>query len=802
MKRTFLLLLIIGILPSLVTASDSLSVYWVFFTDKGPESAARWEAAFRSISARAKIRRQNRIDSTDYPVYQPYIDSVTSYGIKVKNISKWLNGITVYMGKKHLSAVQKKSFVKRTSRLGVYIKKEPSPAPAKSGVTRKESTLYGYLDGPMEMMNVPLMHYYIRKVRNEEPGAGVRVALFDSGFEKDHPCFKRMMDSATFIGDSDFVSNDGNVAYDTGDPSGETGHGTATLSLIGGYLPDTLTGVAYAAEYMLARTEYGPTELHTEEDNWAAALEWAEAMGADIINSSLGYRYGFDFPDTSYTADDMDGQTAVVSQAAAIAVNKGMIIVNSNGNEGSSDATVNAPADVDGVLAIGAVRSDGGIAYFSSRGPTADGRIKPDLVAPGAGIYCANRGHSYDWMSGTSMAAPLAAGCAVLLKQIHPEWSAETLRNRLKTYAVKDTAYGALPNNKYGWGLVDPAGSTFGSFSVYGKISDSASGDGINTAKLMISGQSGGTYTTDSSGYYYFSSPNDFSGDTMTVLKPGWETMNYEIPAQNITREINFSLGQRLDTAVIWCVVQDEEGQLIQDASGTLSRNSDTIRAVSNSNGNLFFEDIQNGSYIIKISKSEFFTLHDTIDAPVDSVLTFTLERNLYFIDGNVIDADSTGISNVILSWTGPRDSSLNVNTNGSFNISKIEDGAYVFTLQCDGYRKKSIDINLVSDTTLLWQMEPISFSGISVYPIPCRNSRLTFEFTSDNRYLGDSTRVFYATIYSIDGYKAAEYKQEAIYDGTTLKYEADVSRLKPGMYFLYLRFGAESKRMKILIMR
>jgi subtilisin family serine protease len=239
-------------------------------------------------------------------------------------------------------------------------------------------------------------------------------------------------------------------------------HGTQTLGTIGGYFPGELIGPAYGASYILGKTENTEWERHIEEDDWVAGAEWADDLGADIISSSLGYRYEFDQGEEGYTSDDMDGETAIVTKGANIAASRGILIVNSAGNEGPASPpgnTIIAPADSPNVIAAGAVDPRGIRVDFSSMGPRADGRIKPDVMAQGSNVYTVEVGGSniYDSVAGTSFSCPLTAGVAALILEINPTWTNVDILDALKITANNSSS----PNNQYGWGIVDAYGAAF-----------------------------------------------------------------------------------------------------------------------------------------------------------------------------------------------------------------------------------------------------------------------------------------------------------------------------------------------------
>jgi subtilisin family serine protease len=285
-------------------------------------------------------------------------------------------------------------------------------------------------------------------------GAGIRIAMLDTGFETGHFAFV----GARVIADSDFVFHDDTVSNQANDAAGASRHGTATWSLLAANVPGVLLGLAPDAEYILAKTEDVRSETTVEEDNWVAAIEWAAALGAKVVSSSLGY-LTFD-NGTGYSFSQLNGDVAVTTKAADMAAQLGITVVVSNGNGGPNPRTLDTPADGDSVVAVGAEDSLGTLAGFSSRGPTADGRIKPDLTAPGVHVWVLDTASpaGYGYLDGTSFAAPLVAGVAALLRQIHPQLTAVEVRDALR-FAGNNAAQ---PNNDRGWGLPDAlAAATF-----------------------------------------------------------------------------------------------------------------------------------------------------------------------------------------------------------------------------------------------------------------------------------------------------------------------------------------------------
>jgi serine protease AprX len=237
---------------------------------------------------------------------------------------------------------------------------------------------------------------------------------------------------------------------------GDGSHGTATLSTIGGFASGRLIGPAFQSTFLLAKTEDTVSETPVEEDNWAAAVVWAEARGADVISSSLGYlTYDPGFP--SYTFADMNGTTAISTRAADVAASLGVVVVNSAGNSGLDlqHNTLGAPADGRLVLTVGAVTSTGLRASFSSVGPTVDGRIKPDVAAQGVLVTVAapNTPSSYTNVNGTSFSCPLTAGVVALVLQARPSATVAEVEDAIRSTASQ----AAQPDNLLGWGIVNAA---------------------------------------------------------------------------------------------------------------------------------------------------------------------------------------------------------------------------------------------------------------------------------------------------------------------------------------------------------
>lgn len=397
-------------------------------------------------------------EELDLPVSEDYIERLRELEVVVRFSSRWLNAVSARVSPEVQRRVQAADFVVATR--PVQRLQRPSPPPPEPLASPKLlQSRYGLALAPLAQIAVPLLH------DRGFTGAGVRIALLDNGF---HYAGHAAFDSIRVVAQRDFVNGDGVVGDEadqpiTGDEMGgrQNVHGAQVLSLLAGYHPDHLVGVAPDAEYILAKTELDDSlpELPAEEDRWIAGLEWADSLGAQVVNSSLGYNRWDD--GTGYSPADLDGQTALTSVAAALAVRRGIVVVVAAGNEANRDwHYITAPADADGAIAVGAVdvpdRDERWpqIASFSSRGPTADGRIKPDVVAPGSGVAVADpRGGGYVRQGGTSFAAPLVSGVCALLLQIHPAWTPPQVLEALRSTALDLGAAG--PDTVYGWGQVN-----------------------------------------------------------------------------------------------------------------------------------------------------------------------------------------------------------------------------------------------------------------------------------------------------------------------------------------------------------
>ena len=434
---------------------------WIMFKDKGPNVAARKQNVTlhpKTLERRKKLFSEP-VTWYDVPVHQKYINRIISVGVEVRRESKWLNALSVFASMEQIQTIAGMNFVTRIQPVAKLRRGKHKTINNMTHNERRNSSLmdYGLAQTQIEMMNCDLAHdigYF---------GQGVRILVIDTGFDLTHEAF----DSLHVIDQWDFINDDNNTANETDSETHDNqhNHGTSVLSIMGAYVPGTLIGPAFGSEYLLAKTEIVAEEIQQEEDNYVAALEWGEANGADVVNSSLGY---LDW----YSYCDMDGNTAITTIGVDIAASLGLVCVTSAGNWANEDPPedpceslsyyISAPADADSVIAVGAVSADSLIVYFSSRGPSYDGRIKPEVSALGVGVAAANPSGGYsEFYSGTSASSPLVAGVAAVLLSANPQWTNMEVREALMMTASQAD----MPNNDYGYGLVNIWSAIFYNYS-------------------------------------------------------------------------------------------------------------------------------------------------------------------------------------------------------------------------------------------------------------------------------------------------------------------------------------------------
>ena len=413
MKKLTLLVAVLAASFMNAQVQDAL----VFLTDK--EDVAASIANPISILTQDAIDRKTLqstpIDARDVPVNEDYITQLkNSPGISVYAKSKWMNAVYVRGTQNDIEDLITAGFVSSVEFMDKSLNFRPGGTiPDKFAIENQQSRIiYNYGDAANQttMIRADYLH------EQDFTGDGMVVAVLDSGFPNvmNNPAFSSIVAEDRLLGTYDFALRQENV-------DGTGSHGARTFSDIGGFILDQFVGTAPEASFYLFRTEYGPTENPVEEAWWVEALERADSLGVDVVNTSLGYR-AYDNAAYDHSYEDLDGQTTIGARGANHAFDKGMILVTSAGNGGSSSfPTVGTPGDSPGMLTIGAVDSDGDYVSFSSIGPTVDGRVKPDVMAQGLNAAVVSQNGTVSTGSGTSFSSPIMAGAVASLWQARPE---------------------------------------------------------------------------------------------------------------------------------------------------------------------------------------------------------------------------------------------------------------------------------------------------------------------------------------------------------------------------------------------
>ncbi len=467
LKILLILVVLFLIIAEAQAQTSPLPKYRVTFTNKynSPYTLSNPSAYLSPRAIQRRIAQGITIDSTDIPVNQNYIDGVLAINGTLMTRSKWFNCITVAISDTSLiDSIEALPYVSNVVRLypqgGVKVSKNKRPVmniqsvdedfnpyrenmlAASARHNDKDFTIkalnYGMGFNQATMIGVDYLHAL------DYTGEGMVIAVLDAGFYNVNTLsvFDSLRSAGRILGTKDFVNPGGDVFA-------QSTHGMAVLSIMGGNIPGQLVGTAPHASYWLLRSEDVATEFRIEEDNWVAAAEFADSVGADIINSSLGYTEFYD-PSQNYTYADMNGVTARVSKGADMAFSKGIFVVNSAGNSGNSPwRYIGAPADAFNVLSVGAVDENAIIASFSSHGPSYDGRVKPNVSAQGQNTAVVTGSGNITTGNGTSFSSPVVAGAVACLWQANP-----TLTNtQLKSYIEQSASLYPSWDTLYGYGI-------------------------------------------------------------------------------------------------------------------------------------------------------------------------------------------------------------------------------------------------------------------------------------------------------------------------------------------------------------
>ncbi len=436
MRKLLTWVLICGSLPVVAQSNR----YFVFFKDKS-NSVFSVTDPVKFLTQKSIDRRAKggiAIGPDDLPVNASYVSQIKMLGAKTYFTSKWWNGVLIQADQSIIPTINALPFVAKTEFV--------APGTLLQGGRMATNNKSNQPDAVAQQSDFQLQQLAMDKMQEEGyRGEGVIIAQFDSGWQGVNLTapFQPLFFEGRIKGVFNFVRNTSNVYSDDD-------HGTSVLSVMAAYVPGTFAGGTYKANYYLFETEDDATEYRIEEYNWAFAAEKADSLGVDVINSSLGYST-FDDAAMNYTVFDLTGKKAVVSMAARKAVEKGIVVVCSAGNEGNNNfwKFVTTPADAEGVLAVGSITSLGSKSSFSSIGPTADQRLKPDVVALGSGTAVISATGSLSTASGTSLSSPLVASLAAGLIQAFPNKSANEITNAI----IQSGSLFSTPNNSLGYGV-------------------------------------------------------------------------------------------------------------------------------------------------------------------------------------------------------------------------------------------------------------------------------------------------------------------------------------------------------------
>lgn len=427
----------------LQAAATERYCFRVYLKDKGSEQVDRISPA-RYLSEEALERRKRQriaIDRSDLPVASAYLDRLRHAGGEPVVQSRWFNTVVVASGDSLLAErLQRLPMVDSVRLVWKGLPEETPAAPAAGDrllpAEEPLGSLYGYAEKQIRMLDGEKLH------RSGFRGEGMRVAVIDAGFHNVDRI--AAFDSLQLRGTYNVVAPGKSVF--TGDD-----HGTKVLSCLAANLPGIYVGTAPEADYWLIRSEDSRSEYPIEEDYWTAAVEYADSIGAEVVSSSLGY-FRYDLPDTLYTNRDLDGQTSLISRAACRAVDKGLLLFCSAGNEGAASwKKITVPADAAGVATVGAVTDKKEKSHFSSVGPTADGRVKPDFVALGTSCCVIDAEGQVSYASGTSFATPTLAGLGVCLWQALPRLDNRSIIRLLQQAGSR----AKRPDSELGYGIPD-----------------------------------------------------------------------------------------------------------------------------------------------------------------------------------------------------------------------------------------------------------------------------------------------------------------------------------------------------------
>ncbi|MBI5217107.1 MAG: S8 family serine peptidase [Ignavibacteriae bacterium] len=708
-------------LPSIKENDEQLVL--IIFKDKGAQNLSvtspRSLLSAKAIARRAKVRSSNNIiDVQDLPLEQSYVENIKGVVVRVRHQLKWFNAVSAVATKQQIESLRALPYVQEVELVGRWKTDKSLEKENDEFILPQEQELlvdslnYGNSFTQINQIKVNAVHnlgIY---------GQGIVVGVFDNGVRLlNHEAFLNMNIIAMY----DFVDHKKSVVP-INTSTGFGSHGVSTLSIIGGYKPGQVIGPAFGATYILARTENDSSETPIEEDNWAKAIEWADSIGVDVASTSLGYGapgYPYDPPYVSWTWQDMNGNTTLVTRAADRAVGLGIVVLNSAGNSGSDvHNTLGAPADGDSVITVGAVTSSGGRASYSSVGPTTDipSRIKPDIMAMGSGVWYANGSNPLGYTnigSGTSFSCPLSAGVATLVLCANPSLTPMQVRD-----AMRQTASNAAsPNNTMGWGILNArnAISYFGiSPNVRGVVFNDLDADGTKDtnetglagALVSITGTKTDSTYTDADGNYLLDnlSVGNFS---ITITPPVGKKLLFP---SNGSYGITIDSSKLVQTGKDFVIVEygTVQGSTFDDINGNGTKQAGepglenwkaklgSRSALTDADGNFIFSTVDAGSYTLseslhtgwmKTTPAGNYSVNinwgDTKSGYSFGVFKLGSIQGQVFQDYNsdgIQDSNETGIGNWRIQLNGPVTGSVLTDSNGNFSFTNLTAGTYTLS--------------------------------------------------------------------------------------------------------------------------
>lgn len=441
MKKFLLLAFVLNVFLSAsaqFTSTDTLK-YRISLTDKkATDYFLRKPGKFLSKKSIERRKRQGLpIDSTDLPVCRKYIDAIRKKGVHILVAGKWDNFVTVSCNDSTvIGEIARLPFVRSTEKVWQGKVKKSERRDSLINNPLRSDHVYGPAITQIQMSKAERLHEAGFR------GQGMTIAVIDAGF---HNADKiEAMKNIHILGTRDFVNPEADIYA-------ESSHGMCVLSCMAMNQPNVMVGTAPEASYWLLRSEDEYSENLVEQDYWAAAIEFADSVGVDVVNTSLGY-YSFDDPTKNYRYRDLDGHYALMSRQAAKAADKGMVVVCSAGNSGAGSwKKITPPGDADNILTVGAIDKKASLAPFSSVGNTADGRVKPDVVAVGLLADVVHTDGNLRGASGTSFSSPIMCGMVACLWQACPELTAKEIIELVRQSGDRAD----FPDNIYGYGIPD-----------------------------------------------------------------------------------------------------------------------------------------------------------------------------------------------------------------------------------------------------------------------------------------------------------------------------------------------------------